>query len=387
MGRATLSGWNWLVEVSNHAGAIALVLLAIGVSLFSAVKLPHWWLGALILLGFYVLLFGEGSFRVWREADAAASATLDGPRARWIEFGTPFRAEPRALHRQTAQGTRVGSAFTPIVLPVHARGGTVVNCRSTVEFKARDFEKGMRGRWENHGEPKRIYGEDISYLDRITLLKDEDEAIAIAVQHETDPHIYMLCNLSWEGFLHLSREDFRNQQYTLPNSPVSVRVTVRGDDVDHCSYEFMLVQGDGYQWRPVFEDEIGNPLVPFADAGGATPPERDREREADLQKIRLVRGEIDTGRQIVERAIGVSQVYETVPNDYWVGHRNEIAAVPEAGDAHRLCVASWDGFDRYNRVVNKREFISDDDLRAMAKTAMQASDSLGVADQAVSKRP
>jgi hypothetical protein len=68
---ATVSGWHWLVEVSNHVGAIALVLLIVGVSAFSAVKLPHWWIGGLILLGAYVLLFAEGAFRIWREAVAA----------------------------------------------------------------------------------------------------------------------------------------------------------------------------------------------------------------------------------------------------------------------------------------------------------------------------
>jgi hypothetical protein len=69
---ATVSGWLWLVELSNHAGALLLLLAAVGVSAFSAVKLPDWWWGALILFGFYVLLFGEGAFRLWREYGDAA---------------------------------------------------------------------------------------------------------------------------------------------------------------------------------------------------------------------------------------------------------------------------------------------------------------------------
>jgi hypothetical protein len=176
--QATVAGWRWLVDVSNHAGAAALVLLAIGISAFSVVRLPHWWLGPLILIGLYVILFGEGAFRIWR---TAAQAAYTQKPTRWIEFGTPYRAAARAFHREAPEGVKVGQAFTPIVLPVHARGQNISNCRSTVEFKALGFQKGMRGRWENHGQPKRIYGEDISYLDRITLHKDEDEAIAIAV--------------------------------------------------------------------------------------------------------------------------------------------------------------------------------------------------------------
>lgn len=309
------------------------------------------------------------------------------PKKRRIEFGAPFRAEPRAFTRTTPQGVTAGQTLTPIVLPVHARGENVTSCRSTVEFRAEGFQNAMRGRWENHGEPKSIIGEDLSHLDRITLHKDEDEAIAIAVQHETDPHLYMLCNRSWLGFLHYGRDDLRDPEFTLPNSPVGVRVTVRGDDMEDCSFEFMLVQGERYQWRAVTEDEVGNPLVPFEEVGrDLTPGETDGEREAQLQKIRLIRGEIDTGRQIVERAIGVSQVYEIVEDDYWVGHRNELAAIPEAGAAHQLCVQAWDGFSRYNRAVNAREFISNDDLTSVAKAAMRANDALGVADDAVQKR-
>jgi hypothetical protein len=259
---ATRSGWDWLVEVSNHVGLAALIVLAAtGVSVFGAWRLPHWWYGLLILFAFYVLLFGEGAFRVWRAvADTRVVRALP---SREVEFGEPFRSEPRAFHRQTPAGTQVGTAFTPIVLPVTARNGNIVNCRATVEFKGESFEKGMRGRWENREQPKKIYGADLSYLDRITLLRDEDDAIAIAVQHETDPHIYMLCNRSWEMFLHLGQDGLRHPEYLVPGKEASVRVTVRGDDMEDCVYEFVLAQGDRYVWNPVFEDEIGRPLTPF----------------------------------------------------------------------------------------------------------------------------
>jgi hypothetical protein len=59
--QASLSGWSWLVEVSNHAGAIAVLLLVLGISIFSSIKLPHWWYGLLILAGCYFVLFVEGA--------------------------------------------------------------------------------------------------------------------------------------------------------------------------------------------------------------------------------------------------------------------------------------------------------------------------------------
>jgi hypothetical protein len=64
--RATVVGWNWLVQVGNHVGVLLLVLLAIGVSV-SAVTLPYWWMSVPILVGFAVVLFGEGAFRLWRK--------------------------------------------------------------------------------------------------------------------------------------------------------------------------------------------------------------------------------------------------------------------------------------------------------------------------------
>jgi hypothetical protein len=77
--RATLAGWHRLVELSNHAAAAALVLLAVGVSVLSAVTLPHWWLGLLILTAIYAFLFAEGAFLIWREANAAAQVQHRGP--------------------------------------------------------------------------------------------------------------------------------------------------------------------------------------------------------------------------------------------------------------------------------------------------------------------
>ena len=70
---ASLSGWQWLVELSNQLGAIATLLAVVGVSAFSGWKLPHWWLGLVILAGCYAALFAEGAYRVASAAKARAS--------------------------------------------------------------------------------------------------------------------------------------------------------------------------------------------------------------------------------------------------------------------------------------------------------------------------
>jgi hypothetical protein len=67
---ASVSGWRWLVEITNHIGAAAIVLAVVGVSIFSGWSLPHWWWGLFILLGFYVVLFGEGAYRGARHLQA-----------------------------------------------------------------------------------------------------------------------------------------------------------------------------------------------------------------------------------------------------------------------------------------------------------------------------
>src|SRR5581483_8826169 len=75
MAEATHSGWDWLVEVSNHVGLAALIVaFAFGVSVFGGWKLPHWWYGLLIIAAFYAVLFGEGAYRVYDGATAGIVA-------------------------------------------------------------------------------------------------------------------------------------------------------------------------------------------------------------------------------------------------------------------------------------------------------------------------
>ncbi|MGH7484837.1 MAG: hypothetical protein ACREMY_04410, partial [bacterium] len=146
------------------------------------------------------------------------------------------------------------------------------------------------------------------------------------------------------------------------------------------------------EWR--FNSVVTNRVATFTGNRSIPQPESSktinridgRNLAADLQKIRLIRGEIDTNGAIVTSAIGVSQVYESAFDDYWVAHRNELSAIPEAGDAHRLCVTAWRGLEKYNRAVSRRTFISNEDLEAIVKGAQRASDSLGVAEDSVRRR-
>lgn len=103
------------------------------------------------------------------------------------------------------------------------------------------------------------------------------------------------------------------------------------------------------------------------------------DRSPSLQKVRLIRNEIDEGTRVVGRAIGVSQVHDHVGDHNWIAHRNELAAIPDAGDAFRLAGIAWEGFARYNDAVKRREFISNEDLEEIVKDGRRAVDALRVA--------
>jgi hypothetical protein len=64
--QATVSGWDWFVDVFNQVVVAATVLVVVaGVSIFASAKWSHWWYGLLALLLIWVVLFGEGAFRVY----------------------------------------------------------------------------------------------------------------------------------------------------------------------------------------------------------------------------------------------------------------------------------------------------------------------------------
>ena len=88
----------------------------------------------------------------------------------------------------------------------------------------------------------------------------------------------------------------------------------------------------------------------------------------------------------MEAAIDVSQVYTTVADTQWRTHQARLAAIPEAGDAYELVVETWAGFEKYNSAVRQRTFISNDDLRSIAKVAERTVGALRVAGEAVVAR-
>jgi hypothetical protein len=142
---ATIVGWRWLVEVTNHLGAIVLLLLAIGVSTVSAVKLPDWWLSLPIAFGFYALLFGEGAFRLWRDAAAASDKTWPGVYLASHQL-TVLRSELQHLHQ----------------LFLDARGAT--NEPDLTWIKVADYQRGTEPRIRNelaiHGDLLTLYHDD-----------------------------------------------------------------------------------------------------------------------------------------------------------------------------------------------------------------------------------
>jgi len=77
--RATASGWKRLVAIAGHLGALAVLLVAIGVPFSFALVLERWLYAPFALLLVWILLFGEGAFRLWndeRSSRATAEARL-----------------------------------------------------------------------------------------------------------------------------------------------------------------------------------------------------------------------------------------------------------------------------------------------------------------------
>jgi hypothetical protein len=94
------------------------------------------------------------------------------------------------------------------------------------------------------------YGIDWSTYDTITLLKDETEDVGLVVQHEGADELYILCNRSWEMPLHHGRLNFQHPDLLLPVGALTVKVTVRGDDMDDQVHTVTLHPGDGLWIQP-----------------------------------------------------------------------------------------------------------------------------------------
>jgi hypothetical protein len=123
-------------------------------------------------------------------------------------------------------------------------------------------------------------------------------------------------------------------------------------------------------------------FLPVQVEGKLDRPPRSRQlgvgKSVRFQAVRLIRGEIDEGTRVVERAIGVSQVYEVVSDVNWIAHRNELAGISEAGDAYRLAGIACEGFRRYNNAVKGRLPIPNSDLTEITEDGRRAVAALGV---------
>jgi hypothetical protein len=234
-------------------GGIAVGLLAAVASTSNETALSwhrSWFLslvslsGFCVLVGFYIVLAGA-VFRL-----PPRGWTRPVPR---IDFGTPYRAAPRTYDLRYPDGrvTHGAPAFSPIALPITARDANIANCRASVEFEApwASFRLIVKGRWENRAQPMQGFGQDWSTFDKITFLKDENEDVGIAVQHDGDPAAYALCNRLWEMPLHHNRLNFQHPEFVLPVDDVQVTVTVRGEDLRDSSYTFAIRPING-EWLP-----------------------------------------------------------------------------------------------------------------------------------------
>ena len=106
-------------------------------------------------------------------------------------------------------------------------------------------------------------------------------------------------------------------------------------------------------------------------------PERGAERSRSLQKVLLIRNEIDEATNAVRRGIGPWQVHDHV-DDNRIAHQNELAAIPAADDAFRLASIAWEGFGRYNDALKRRENLSNETLNQIVNDGKRAVDALCV---------
>jgi len=71
--RAIIRGWLWLVRVRSHIGLALAILALVGIGVYTRFRPHHWWWVIVYLAGVLVLCFAEGAYRIWDEADRAAT--------------------------------------------------------------------------------------------------------------------------------------------------------------------------------------------------------------------------------------------------------------------------------------------------------------------------
>jgi hypothetical protein len=155
------AGWAWFVDVCNHVGAVLLLLSVVGVSIFSVVRLSHWWIALVATLGLGLVLFVEGAYRVCRAAEEA----------------------------------RLPTEITPAVVPSGDRTGLIqmgVNLRGRVDVENRDPRTralAALGAYPFGSSPlEREVRDWLGRAQALLLQKNSDGADSSLVQHYRMPH-------------------------------------------------------------------------------------------------------------------------------------------------------------------------------------------------------
>jgi hypothetical protein len=102
---ATASGWQWLVAVAGHLGALALLLAAVGVSAFYTIKLSHFSYAIVVVLVAFLLLFVEGAYQQWKEAVTERDRAI----ARVAELEAPPAFPPNKIEFRPVQWADVNN--------------------------------------------------------------------------------------------------------------------------------------------------------------------------------------------------------------------------------------------------------------------------------------
>jgi hypothetical protein len=228
--QATVSGWQWLVDVSNQAGALALVMLVIGISAFSAVKLPHWWLGLVILAGCYAVLFAEGAFRIHRESteELRQLRGIDALFFAWDRSKTG-REHPFYL------GTEVHmSKYFHATVQARARATACSGHLLRVEWQDADG----------------VF-QEIAHFDNAQLLDWHNMGSApVDIESDIPRHINLVCTESRSGgriILCVASHEPRGVPTVLDPGRYRLTVRVKGENTEPIYARFLVSSGETYK--------------------------------------------------------------------------------------------------------------------------------------------
>ncbi len=258
---ATLTGWRWLAGMATAFGAVVILLGAVGVSVVTAVTLPHWWLSLVVAGGLYAILFTEGSYQVWRDAHARVGeierkiAELETAPRPHLSFREPEVAEAGVVvSALQPTGTtvllrppNVSYYFARVNIvndpPAGSRGATAEQVTASIEFRTDDgsYPVKMMGRWAEtlqRGETGRL-GINLqeAQLDIVPnglshpvdiIMKDPGDNVCFAYNHENSTAM-----------------DLKLPKHELTEAQYLVRVTLRGANVEPISADYVLFANAG----------------------------------------------------------------------------------------------------------------------------------------------